>query len=51
MGVWGRGSRFKVSPGEKLGDPILTNKKPSVVVHTCHPSYMGSINRRIEVQS
>jgi hypothetical protein len=29
----------------------LTNKKLSMVAHTCHHSYMGSINRRITVQA
>jgi hypothetical protein len=32
-------------------DPISTNKKLVVVAHDCHPSYMGSINRRITVQA
>jgi hypothetical protein len=31
------------------GDPISINKKLSMVVHNCHPSYTGSINRKIEV--
>jgi hypothetical protein len=26
--------------------PITTNKILGVVVYTCHPPYMGSINRR-----
>jgi hypothetical protein len=30
-------------------DPITTNKL-GVVIHTCHPSYLRSINRRIIVQ-
>jgi hypothetical protein len=30
--------------------PILTNEKLGIVVHTCHPSYRGSINR-ITVQA
>jgi hypothetical protein len=29
--------------------PISINKKLGVV-HACHPSYMGSINRRIGIQ-
>jgi hypothetical protein len=32
-------------------DPISTNIKLGVVVCTCHPSYMGSINRRIAVKA
>jgi hypothetical protein len=31
-------------------DPISTNN-PGMVVHTCHTSYMESINRRITVQT
>jgi hypothetical protein len=26
-------------------DPISTNEKLGMVVHTCHPSYEGSANR------
>jgi hypothetical protein len=33
-----------------LRDPISTNKKLGVVACTCHPSYAGTINRRIMVQ-
>jgi hypothetical protein len=29
-----------------MRSPISTNKKLGVVVHTCQPSYTGSINRR-----
>jgi hypothetical protein len=29
---------------------MSTNKKLGVVVHTCHPSYADSINRRITAQ-
>jgi aminopeptidase-like protein len=30
---------------------IKTEKKLTMVVHTCHPSYAGSINGRIGVQA
>jgi hypothetical protein len=29
---------------------MLTNKKLGIVVCACHPSYIGSINKRIAVQ-
>jgi hypothetical protein len=32
-------------------DPISTNKKLDMVVCTCHPSYVGIVNRRITVQA
>jgi hypothetical protein len=32
-------------------DPILTNKKLGMVVHTCHHSYRESTNRKITVQA
>jgi hypothetical protein len=32
-------------------DLISNNKKVGVVTHTCHLSYVGSINRRIAVQA
>jgi hypothetical protein len=32
-------------------DPLSTNKNLDIVVHACHPSYAGSINRRIMVQA
>jgi hypothetical protein len=35
---------------KKLVRPHLNQQKPGVVGHACHPSYMGSINRRISVQ-
>jgi hypothetical protein len=34
-----------------LRDPILTNKKLGMVMYVCHPSYVGSVNRRIGVQA
>jgi hypothetical protein len=38
-------------PGQKICEaPISANKKLGMVTHTCHPSYMGSVNMRIEVQ-
>jgi hypothetical protein len=32
-------------------DPHLKKKNLGMVTHTCHPSYVGSINRRITVQA
>jgi hypothetical protein len=41
----------EANPGKNnSGDPISTDKKMGVVEHTCHPSYLGRINRRISVQ-
>jgi hypothetical protein len=36
---------------KNLQGPISTNEKLSVVMHTCHPSYVGSTNKRIVVQA
>jgi heterodisulfide reductase subunit A-like polyferredoxin len=39
-------------PGQKvLETPISTNKKPGVVVHTCHPNYTGRISKKSVVQA
>jgi hypothetical protein len=38
-------------PTKKERNPISTNKKVSVVVQTYHPSYVGSINGTIIVQT
>jgi hypothetical protein len=40
--------RFEARPGKKLARPNL-KKKAGVVVHACHPSYVGSISNRIKV--
>jgi hypothetical protein len=32
-------------------DPISVSKKLGLMVHTCYPSYVGSINTRILVQA
>jgi hypothetical protein len=43
--------------GPRLGmkecpqDPVSTNKMLGVVMSTCHPSYMRSVNKRIIVQA
>jgi hypothetical protein len=39
-------------PGVKIQEtPISTNKKLGMVAHACHPSYLGSKNRRLEIQA
>jgi hypothetical protein len=38
-------SWFEGSLGKYFRDIISTNKNLSVMAHTCHASYMGSINR------
>jgi hypothetical protein len=43
------GSKFKTSPGQKLGRPYLKNK-PDMLVHACNSSHKGDIGRRITVQ-
>jgi hypothetical protein len=43
------GSRFEASLGKKFLRPHL-NKQLGIVVYTYHPSYMGSIHRRLSVQ-
>jgi hypothetical protein len=49
---WGEEIKILGLPRQKSsGDPISINKKLSTMVSTCHPSYMGSINRRIVVQA
>jgi hypothetical protein len=48
----GGGSWFKANLDRKSPqDFISTNKKLNVVARTCHPSYMGSVNRRLAVQT
>jgi hypothetical protein len=42
---------FEVSQGKSSQDPIPTNKKLDIVACTCHFSYAGNVNRRIEVQA
>jgi hypothetical protein len=37
--------------GKSAQDPISTNKKLGMEEHTCHPSYVGSLNRRIMVHA
>jgi hypothetical protein len=44
-----RKMEFESSPG-KIQDPISTNKL-DMLAHTCHPSYSGGVNRRIQVQA
>jgi hypothetical protein len=46
-----RESQLDASPGKSSCNSLSTNKKLGVVAHTCHPSYAGSINRRIMVQT
>jgi hypothetical protein len=41
--------QFKASQDKKLVRPHLNQKKLGVVLHSCHPSYTGSINRRIAI--
>jgi hypothetical protein len=43
-------SWFKDEPGQKVIRHI-SHKKLGVVVHACHPSNMGSKNRRSVVQA
>jgi hypothetical protein len=40
----------ETSQSKKLVRPHL-NKKLGVVVHACHPSYVGGVSRRIAVQA
>jgi hypothetical protein len=46
------GLKFVANPGKKVHEissqPI---QKMGEVAHTCHPSYMGSVNRRITAQA
>jgi hypothetical protein len=44
------GSRFKASLSKKFMRTVSTNKKLGVVMHASHPSYAGSINRKVAVQ-
>jgi hypothetical protein len=39
----------RLSWAKSFQDSISSNK-PGVIVHTCHPSYLGSIDSRIVVQ-
>jgi hypothetical protein len=43
------GSGFKASPGRRSARP--PHLKLVMIVHTSHPSYMGSINRKVTVQT
>jgi hypothetical protein len=39
-------------PKQKVSNILIsTNKKLGMVVYTCHPSYLGSIYRRITAQA
>jgi hypothetical protein len=53
LATWGSEIGRTVVPGQPgqkaYQTPISTNKKLGTVVHTCLPSYTGSINRRIVV--
>jgi hypothetical protein len=44
------GSQFKTILGKKFSRSNF-NQKLGVVVHTCHPSYQRSINRKTVVQA
>jgi hypothetical protein len=44
-------SWFKASLGRKCTRHHLNSKKLGTVVPTCHPSYMGTVNRRITVMA
>jgi hypothetical protein len=35
---------------DQHGQSIISTNKLGVVVYTCHPSYVASVNRKIEVQ-
>jgi heterodisulfide reductase subunit A-like polyferredoxin len=37
--------------GQKVGKTTISTNKSDVVVHTCHPSYAGGVNRRIVVHT
>jgi hypothetical protein len=43
-GLW-----LKANPGKKFVRPISTIKKLGMVVCACHPSYSGSIKRKMEL--
>jgi hypothetical protein len=44
-------TEVRCQPGQKvLETSISTNEKVGMMLHTCHPSFVGSINRRISVQ-
>jgi ribosomal protein L31 len=45
------GPKFEASQAESSQDSISTNKKLDMVVHACHPSYTGGVNRRTDVQA
>jgi hypothetical protein len=40
---------FKTSLGKKFAGPHLNQSKLGTVVHTCNPSYVGGIDRRVTV--
>jgi hypothetical protein len=41
---------FLGQPKQKVQEtPISINKKVDIVVHACHPSYIGSLKSRIAV--
>jgi hypothetical protein len=42
---------FEASLGKKSERPISINKKLGVVVHTCHPSYAGSMRIWMAIQA
>jgi hypothetical protein len=46
------GSRFHANPGKKIPkNPSQSIKAGCGGTHPCHPSYTGSVNERIEVQT
>jgi hypothetical protein len=45
------GLQFKADPGKKLVNILFHQNKLGMVVHISNPGYMGSIGRRIVVQS
>jgi hypothetical protein len=42
--------RIKARPVNRLARSPSHQKKLGVAMHTCHPSYVGGISRRIMVQ-
>jgi hypothetical protein len=46
-----KGCQFEASLGKQFGRFHLNHYKLGIVVHICHPSYSGSVNRRIAIQA
>jgi hypothetical protein len=44
-------SWFEASPVKQLVTPSQANKKLSMIALACRPNYLGSINKRTEIQA